>query len=117
MNLDRKGETMNDIKRIAINTGGGDAPGLNAVIHAVVHAAHTHDWEIHGIRDGFDGKTAVAAIAPSVAIPASGQDGDFSRARPAAFLDCMQRSEAEVTGADRSKGDFLQTRVVLDVGK
>ena len=43
---------MNDIKRIAINTGGGDAPGLNAVIHAAVHAAHNHGWEIHGIRDG-----------------------------------------------------------------
>ena len=28
-----------DIKRIAINTGGGDAPGLNAVIHAAVYAA------------------------------------------------------------------------------
>jgi hypothetical protein len=35
--------SMNDIKRIVINTSGGDAPGLNAVIHAVVHAAHTHD--------------------------------------------------------------------------
>ena len=46
---------MNDIKRIAINTGGGDAPGLNAVIHAAVHAARNHDWEIFGIRDGFDG--------------------------------------------------------------
>ena len=47
--------TMNDIKRIVINTSGGDAPGLNAVIHAVVHAAHTHSWEVHGIRDGLDG--------------------------------------------------------------
>src|SRR5688572_32084276 len=42
-------------KRIAINTGGGDAPGLNAVIHAAVHAAHNYGWEIHGIRDGLDG--------------------------------------------------------------
>lgn len=48
-------KTMNNIKRIAINTGGGDAPGLNAVIHAAVHAAHNHGWEVHGIRDGFDG--------------------------------------------------------------
>ena len=30
---------MNDLKRIAINTGGCDAPGLNAVIHAAVHAS------------------------------------------------------------------------------
>jgi len=46
---------MKSIKRIGINTGGGDAPGLNAVIHAAVHAAHNHGWEIFGIRDGFDG--------------------------------------------------------------
>jgi 6-phosphofructokinase 1 len=46
---------MNNINQIAINTGGGDAPGLNAVIHAAVHAAHIHGWEIHGIRDGLDG--------------------------------------------------------------
>ena len=43
---------MNTFKRIAINTGGGDAPGLNAVIHAAVHAAHSQGWEIHGLRDG-----------------------------------------------------------------
>lgn len=48
-------KTTSTFRRIAINTGGGDAPGLNAVIHAVVHAAHTHGWEIHGIRDGFEG--------------------------------------------------------------
>lgn len=47
--------TTKTFKRIGINTGGGDAPGLNAVIHAAVHAAHNHGWEIHGIRDGFDG--------------------------------------------------------------
>ena len=41
-------KTMNAFNRIAINTGGGDAPGLNAVIHAAVDAAHTHGWEIHG---------------------------------------------------------------------
>jgi ATP-dependent phosphofructokinase / diphosphate-dependent phosphofructokinase len=46
---------MQTYKRIAINTGGGDAPGLNAVIHAAVHAAQNYGWEIHGIRDGLDG--------------------------------------------------------------
>jgi ATP-dependent phosphofructokinase / diphosphate-dependent phosphofructokinase len=43
------------IKRIAINTGGGDAPGLNAVIHGAVYAARGLGWEIFGIRDGYDG--------------------------------------------------------------
>ncbi len=44
-----------DIKRIAINTGGGDAPGLNAVIHAAVYAARAIGWEVFGIREGYDG--------------------------------------------------------------
>jgi ATP-dependent phosphofructokinase / diphosphate-dependent phosphofructokinase len=43
------------IRRIAINTGGGDAPGLNAVIRAVVLAAHNRGWEVVGIRDGYNG--------------------------------------------------------------
>jgi ATP-dependent phosphofructokinase / diphosphate-dependent phosphofructokinase len=45
----------NATKRIAINTGGGDAPGLNAVIHGAVYAARGLGWEIFGIRDGYDG--------------------------------------------------------------
>jgi len=43
-------------QKIAILTGGGDAPGLNAVIRAVVLAAREHyGWEVVGIREGFDG--------------------------------------------------------------
>ena len=43
------------IKRIAINTGGGDAPGLNAVIRATTLSALRKGWEVLGIRDGFNG--------------------------------------------------------------
>ena len=43
------------IRRIAINTGGGDAPGLNAVIRAVVLSALQRGWECIGIRDGYNG--------------------------------------------------------------
>jgi len=41
--------------RIAITTGGGDAPGLNAVIRAVVLSAHTRGWQCYGIRRGYGG--------------------------------------------------------------
>lgn len=41
--------------RVAISTGGGDAPGLNAVIRAVVLAAHHRGWQCYGIRRGFGG--------------------------------------------------------------
>lgn len=46
------------IQRIAINTGGGDAPGLNAVIHAAVVSAEAQGWEIFGVREGFEGLLA-----------------------------------------------------------
>jgi len=44
-----------NIRRIGISTGGGDAPGLNAVIRAAVKSALNRGWEVVGIRRGFDG--------------------------------------------------------------
>jgi 6-phosphofructokinase 1 len=41
--------------RIAISTGGGDAPGLNAVIRAAVLSALNRGWEVLGIKRGFAG--------------------------------------------------------------
>ncbi len=47
---------MSSIKRIGVLTGGGDAPGLNAVIRAVVKTAeHVYGWTVIGIEDGFEG--------------------------------------------------------------
>ncbi len=46
---------MTEIRRIAVNTGGGDAPGLNAVIRAVVRTGERLGWEIFGILDSYDG--------------------------------------------------------------
>lgn len=46
---------MGEIRRIAVNTGGGDAPGLNAVIRAVVLSALRRGWEVFGIRKGYGG--------------------------------------------------------------
>ena len=41
--------------KIAVNTGGGDAPGLNAVIRGIVLAAHEKGWEVYGIKYGYRG--------------------------------------------------------------
>jgi 6-phosphofructokinase 1 len=46
---------MTPIKKIAITTGGGDAPGLNAVIRAAVLSALKRGWECVGIREGYNG--------------------------------------------------------------
>lgn len=43
------------VKRIGILTGGGDCPGLNAVIRAAVKTARGLGWEVYGIRNGFQG--------------------------------------------------------------
>ncbi len=43
------------IRKIAINTGGGDAPGLNAVLRAVTLSSLRLGWEVVGIRDGYLG--------------------------------------------------------------
>jgi 6-phosphofructokinase 1 len=46
---------MPDRLKIAINTGGGDAPGLNAVIYAATCAAARRGWDVYGIRMGYQG--------------------------------------------------------------
>jgi 6-phosphofructokinase 1 len=52
-----------DIKRIAVFTSGGDAPGMNAAIRAVVRTASFHDLHVYGISRGYEGMI----------------DGDFKR--------------------------------------
>jgi 6-phosphofructokinase 1 len=41
--------------KIAVNTGGGDAPGLNAVIRGIVLAAYRKGWQSYGIKYGYRG--------------------------------------------------------------
>jgi 6-phosphofructokinase 1 len=44
-----------DIKRIAVFTSGGDAPGMNAAVRAVVRTATYEDLHVFGIQRGYDG--------------------------------------------------------------
>jgi ATP-dependent phosphofructokinase / diphosphate-dependent phosphofructokinase len=55
-------ETLaNTSKRIGILTSGGDCPGLNAVIYAVVKYARTaKHWQVYGIPNGTDGFVDIA---------------------------------------------------------
>ncbi len=48
-------DTTQRIKTIGILTGGGDCPGLNAVIRAVVKTAQRYDYSVIGIRNGWKG--------------------------------------------------------------
>ena len=50
--------------RIAISTGGGDAPGLNAVIRAAVLSAINRGWDVLGIKRGFAGLMGEDEVIP-----------------------------------------------------
>ena len=53
------------MKHIAVLTGGGDAPGLNAVIRAVVKTAiNDYGCSVLGVRDGYDGFISEDGIIP-----------------------------------------------------
>ena len=46
---------MSSLRKLGVLTGGGDAPGLNAVIRAVVKSAHNSGIAVTGLEDSFDG--------------------------------------------------------------
>ena len=53
------------MKRIAVLTGGGDAPGLNAVIRAVTKTAiNVYGCDVFGVVDGYDGFIAPNGVLP-----------------------------------------------------
>ncbi len=41
--------------KIAVLTGGGVAPGMNAAVRAVAQAAFSHGWEVVGAENAYDG--------------------------------------------------------------
>lgn len=51
----RSARQKNQARRIGVVTGGGDCPGLNAVIRAVVKGSISRGWEVYGIKRGFEG--------------------------------------------------------------
>ncbi len=55
---------MSKRMKICINTGGGDAPGLNAVIEAVTMAAYNRQWEVYGIKCGYTGLLNTDELIP-----------------------------------------------------
>lgn len=46
---------MNKIKRIAVLTSGGDAPGMNAAIRSIVRTANFRNLNVYGVQRGYNG--------------------------------------------------------------
>ncbi len=94
-------------KRIAINTGGGDAPGLNAVIRAATLAALNQGWEVYGIRRAYSGLLGEDEIVPLTRDAVRGIThlggtilGTTNRGNPFAWP--VQRPDGTVEKIDRS---------------
>ena len=51
----KNSKQVNMIKKIAVLTSGGDAPGMNAAIRGVVRAALAEGLDVFGIYDGYQG--------------------------------------------------------------
>ena len=57
--------TSSPIKKIGVLTGGGDAPGLNAVIRAIVKTAiNVYGWSVIGVENGFEGLLGEPHVRP-----------------------------------------------------
>jgi 6-phosphofructokinase len=78
-------------KRVAILTGGGDVPGLNAVIKSVVYRATEVGYDVLGLRRGWEGLTHVR--------PGAAMDPDYLRA--------LDRTNTRAI--DRTGGTILHT--------
>jgi len=101
------------IRKIAISTGGGDAPGLNAVIRAVVLSALHRGWECVGIRDGFNGLLMPGTFPEGGVVPLTAKSvagithlggtiiGTTNRGSPLAFP--VTQPDGTVKEVDRSQ--------------
>ncbi|MDR3289074.1 MAG: 6-phosphofructokinase [Peptococcaceae bacterium] len=98
------------MRRLAILTGGGDCPGLNAVIRAAVKTANHHGLEVMGIKDGFRGAVEgefflLDDAAISGILPRGGTIlGTTNRDNPFAY---RVKKDGAVSTEDRS-GDVMR---------
>ena len=63
------------MKKLGVLTSGGDSPGMNAAVRAVVRTAAYHGVEVIGIQRGYDGLI----------------EGDFSSFKPGSVANILQR--------------------------
>jgi phosphofructokinase-like protein len=93
--------------RIALSTGGGDAPGLNAVIRAAVLSAVGRGWEVLGIKKGYAGLLGDDEVIPLTAQSVRGiahMGGTILRTtnRGNPFEYPVRRSDGGIERIDRS---------------
>jgi 6-phosphofructokinase 1 len=105
-----------DVKRIGVLTGGGDAPGLNAVIRAVVKSAANSGIECLGLEDSFDGlvfpeRSRVLALNDVTGILRLGGTilGTTNRGNPFAYP--IETADGPVDYSDRCIENFHKLKL------
>jgi ATP-dependent phosphofructokinase / diphosphate-dependent phosphofructokinase len=98
------------IKKIAVLTSGGDCPGLNSVLRAVVTRAEHYNWEVCGIYNGLDG--FIDAKEPRYR-PLSTKDLNFYETRIGSSILCCSNQSVSPFDYDIRDGD----KIILHAGK
>ena len=102
MSLSKPGSSRSKIKRIAVLTSGGDSPGMNAAIRAVVRTAHFKGLEVFGVMRGYRGL----------------MEGDFEKLGPRSVSNIIQRGgtilKTSRHGDFRTKKGLAQAARALD---
>jgi ATP-dependent phosphofructokinase / diphosphate-dependent phosphofructokinase len=101
---------MATVKKIGVLTGGGDAPGLNAVIRAVVKAAYNAGIEVLGLEDSFDG-----LIFPEKSRVLTPRDVTGILRRGGTILGTVNRGNPFVRPIDTPEGTFDYADRVLEM--
>ena len=96
--------------RIALSTGGGDAPGLNAVIRAAVLSAINRGWDVLGIKRGFAGLLGEDEVVPLTKDSVRGiahLGGTILRTTNRGNPFCYQRKQADGSHVEYDRSDEL----------
>src|SRR3954454_1672324 len=96
--------------RIAISTGGGDAPGLNAVIRAAVLTGANRGWDVVGVRRGFAGlmgEDEVVTLTKESVRGIAHLGGTILRATNRGNPFCYPRKQPDGTYLEEDRSDEL----------
>ena len=101
---------MSKIKKLGVLTGGGDAPGLNAVIRAVVKTSHNAGVAVVGLEESFDG-----LIYPEKSRPLTPRDVTGILRRGGTILGTVNRGNPFAEPITTQQGTFDYAERVLDM--
>jgi 6-phosphofructokinase 1 len=97
--------------RIAVSTGGGDAPGLNACIEGVVRAAERRGFVSLGIRDGLDGLLCPERFSGCGVVELDGRAVERISAKGGTVLGAASGGDPLAAGVGRVVAELERHRV------